>query len=116
MRPFEGRVEIDVERCPEGCRVCIDACPDDALRLDEEGKPEVYQEFCILCSACERVCPDDAIHVHRTSIACSNVRSGAWFTALEKLTSTDILARELGRKAGRRRSDIVKERYSSLLP
>jgi len=108
-------VEIDVERCPEGCRVCIDACPDDALRLDEEGKPEVYQEFCILCSACERVCPDDAIHVHRTSIACSNVRSGAWFTALEKLTSTDILARELGRKAVRRRGDIVKERYSSLL-
>jgi len=93
----------------------VDACPDDALRLDEEKKPEINQEFCILCSACENVCPEDAIHIYRTSIASSDVRSGAWFTALEKLTSTDVLARELGKKAGKRRNEVVKERYSSLL-
>lgn len=115
-RPFEGMVEIDVERCPEGCMACVDACPDEALRLDEEGRPEVNQEFCILCSACEKVCPEDAFHVHRTSIACSDVRSGAWFTALEKLTSTEVLSRELGNKAGKRRQEVVIERYSSLLP
>lgn len=114
-RPFEGGAEIDFERCPEGCRACVDACPDDALRLDEEKKPEINQEFCILCSACENVCPEDAIHIYRTSIASSDVRSGAWFTALEKLTSTDVLARELGKKAGKRRNEVVKERYSSLL-
>jgi len=114
-KPFEGEVEINVERCPEGCRVCVDACPSDALSLGDDEKPEIDQEFCILCSACEKVCPEDAIHVHRTSIACSDVRSGAWFAALEKLTSTDVLMRELGRKAGRRRNEIVRERYSSLL-
>ena len=53
--------------------------------------------------------------MNRTSIACLDVRSGAWFTALEKLTSTEILAGELGNKAEKRRREVVKERYSSLL-
>ena len=115
-RPFGGIVEIDVEKCPEGCMACVDACPDDALRLDDGGRPDVNQEFCILCSACEKVCTEDAIHVYRTSIDCSDVRSGAWFTALEKLTSTEVLARELGNKAEKSRREVVKGRYSSLFP
>ena len=109
-RPFWGRVEIDIERCPDNCMACVDACPDDALRLDDGGRPEVNQEFCILCSVCEKVCPEDAIHVYRTSIECSDVKSGAWFTALEKLTSTEVLARELGKKADKSRREVVKER------
>lgn len=109
-KPFEGMVEINVERCPEGCMACVDACPDDALRLDEDGRPEVDQEFCILCSACEEVCPEDAVNVHRTSIACTDIRSGAWFTVLEKLTSTKVLARELGNKAEKQRREVLKGR------
>lgn len=110
-KPFDGVVEIDVERCPKGCMACVDACPDDALRIDDGGRPEVDQEFCILCSACEKVCPEDAIHVYRTSIACSDIRSGAWFITLEKLTSTEVLARELGKKAEKIRREVVKVRH-----
>ena len=94
-RDFKGSVEIETDKCPEGCMACVDICPSDALRLDDEGKLELNQQFCILCSACEKVCPEDAIHVHRKHIDHSHEKSGTWFSVLEKLTSTNVLAREL---------------------
>jgi 4Fe-4S ferredoxin len=114
QKPFEGTTEIDTGKCPEGCMACVDACPSDALSM-EDGKPEVDQTFCILCSACERVCPGEAISVNRTSVNCPSVRSGAWFKVLEKLTSPEVLARELGIDASKRRKELVGEIYSRLL-
>ena len=114
QKPFEGTIEIDTRKCPEGCMACVDSCPSDALRI-ENGKPEVEQEFCILCSACERVCPEEAVNVERTLVSCPSVRSGAWFKVLEKLTSPKVLARELGIDASKRRKKIVGETYSKIL-
>ena len=113
QKPFEGTTEIDTGKCPEGCMACVDACPSDALSM-ADGKPEVDQTFCILCSACEGVCPEDAVSVNRTSVNCPSVRSGAWFKVLEKLTSPEVLARELGIDASKRRKEIVGETYSRL--
>jgi len=98
-RYFKGRVELETDKCPEGCMACVDICHSNALRLDDEGKLELNQQFCILCSACEKVCPEDAIQVYRTSIDHSHIKSGTWFTVLEKLTSAHVLARELGEEA-----------------
>ena len=114
-RPFEGKTTIDPTKCPEGCLACIDACPSDALKKDDGGRPVLEQEFCILCSTCEQVCPEGAIEVKRTSVACSDVKSGAWFTALEKLTSPDTLSRELGIDAEHHRRELVKKMCASLL-
>ncbi len=111
-RPFDGVTEIDVSKCPEGCMVCVDACPSDALKIGEDGKPMLDEEYCIYCSTCEKVCPEDAIVVRRTSVACSDVKSGAWFAALEKLTSPEVVSRELGIDASRNRKEIVRNRFT----
>lgn len=110
-RPFDGVTEVDVSKCPEGCMVCVDACPSEALKRGEDGRPVLEGEYCIYCSTCENVCPEDAITVRRTSVACSDVKSGAWFKALEKLTSPEVLSRELGIDASKHRKGIVRSRY-----
>lgn len=110
-KPFEGIVDFETGRCPDGCMVCVDACPSNALSLDDGEKPTVDQEFCILCSACEQVCPEGAIKVSRSSVACTDVRSGAWFKVLEKLTSPEVLARELGIEAGKKRADTIRDAF-----
>jgi 4Fe-4S ferredoxin len=115
-RPFDGVTEMDVSMCPEGCMVCVDACPSEALKIGEDGKPVLEEEYCIFCSTCEKVCPEDAVVVRRTSVACSDVKSGAWFAALEKLTSPEVLSRELGIDASKHRKEIVRNRYTYTFP
>ncbi len=34
---FRGRPTIDVSRCQEDCRACVEACPTDAITKDEQG-------------------------------------------------------------------------------
>lgn len=55
---------IDIERCT-GCFVCVDVCPMDVLRVDEEmGLPVIrYPEDCMTCYNCEIQCPEDCIEV-----------------------------------------------------
>ena len=109
--PYEGSIQVDASRCPEGCMVCEDACPTTAMSI-VDGVPTVDDRFCILCSACERMCPEDALVVTRTSVAASDEVSGAWFRVLEEITSQTVLARELGIEAGKKRNSLLKERYS----
>jgi 4Fe-4S ferredoxin len=111
-RPFDGVTEVNVSKCPEGCMVCVDVCPSEALKIGEDGKPVLEEEYCLFCSSCEKVCPEDAVTVKRTSVACSDVKSGAWFTALEKVTSPEVLSRELGVDASKNRKEIVRTRYT----
>jgi NAD-dependent dihydropyrimidine dehydrogenase PreA subunit len=61
---------VDLTKC-NGCKVCIDACPMDVIRLDEATKKAVikYRKDCIVCFNCEEDCPTQAIYVnpHRFS-------------------------------------------------
>ena len=97
---FSGVIRINQEKCPEGCRDCVDVCPiPDVLRVSENGKVEVNDYCCIYCGVCKIVCPvEDALELKRTVVAHAPVRSGAWNSALEKLTSTKDLAKELTSK------------------
>ncbi len=39
-----------------GCRFCYDACPYDAMELDDNMRPVVKTDKCNGCGACESVC------------------------------------------------------------
>ena len=78
----------------------MDVCPiPGVLEVSEDGKVEVNDYCCIYCGVCKIVCPvEDALDLKRTMIAHAPVRSGAWNSAMEKLTSTKDLAKELTSK------------------
>ena len=108
-KPFQGKVDLNKDLCPEDCVVCIDVCPTHAILL-ENGKPVVYPDFCIFCSACQKVCPKEAICVSRDWVFHDDIEAAAWLTALKKLTSFKTLRKELLIKATKRRTLAVQKR------
>ena len=57
---FRGRPQIDPAQCPDGCRVCAEICPTDAIRV-EGGQVALDLGRCLFCPECERACPEGAI-------------------------------------------------------
>jgi NAD-dependent dihydropyrimidine dehydrogenase PreA subunit len=59
--------KIDDELCI-GCGDCVNSCPMDVIRMDNEaGKAVVrYGEDCMICDQCALDCPTDAITVTPT--------------------------------------------------
>lgn len=53
-----GELVIDHDRC-DGCRLCIPACPVDALSFGE--RLQCDRETCIRCFCCAEVCPRGAL-------------------------------------------------------
>lgn len=58
---MRGRPAIDATKCPEGCRVCADVCPTDAIILNDKTIG-IDLGRCLFCPECERACPEGAIH------------------------------------------------------
>jgi NAD-dependent dihydropyrimidine dehydrogenase PreA subunit len=60
-------VVVDDEKCiaEKGCRVCIDVCPLDVLRIsDATGKAFMAYDECWYCMPCEADCPTGAVKVN----------------------------------------------------
>jgi Ni,Fe-hydrogenase III small subunit/NAD-dependent dihydropyrimidine dehydrogenase PreA subunit len=57
---FRGRPVIDVGKCPDGCRVCADACPTGAITIDG-ARASVDLGKCLFCTDCSDACPQGAI-------------------------------------------------------
>ncbi|MDR1184845.1 MAG: 4Fe-4S dicluster domain-containing protein [Coriobacteriales bacterium] len=55
-----GKAVINTDWCLAykliGCRFCYDACPYEAMELDENNRPVVLYDICNGCGACECVC------------------------------------------------------------
>jgi len=49
-------VSIDYKKC-DACKKCVDVCPKDVLKVDEDKLIIVDLERCSLCKDCEKVCP-----------------------------------------------------------
>ncbi len=56
-----GEYYVDRSAC-NGCGKCLQACPYDAIELDNNGKAVIDQTLCKQDGACVRVCPQNAIY------------------------------------------------------
>lgn len=54
-----SRYQAKVSDDCNGCSVCIDICPVEAISVDE--KAEINAEICMGCGLCATVCPEDVI-------------------------------------------------------
>jgi len=60
-----GRVvsEVDKRRC-SACGLCVEACPFDARRLDDEERVAIVEpSLCQACGICATICPNSAAKV-----------------------------------------------------
>ena len=62
-----GRIVLNRDKC-KACYLCIDACPNKVLEIDEKVNAIGYypakannEKKCVGCAVCARVCPDLAI-------------------------------------------------------
>jgi 4Fe-4S ferredoxin len=115
IKPFHGFIQMDTDLCPEGCQACADICPSKAISFTDYGKPVVDEEFCIFCGACEEVCPKKAININRTRIFHTDIKSGAWIIALEKLASHRSVFNEMNSKSNGKRKEIIKNAFKMLV-
>jgi len=51
---------VEKDKCT-GCGSCVEACPVDAIKVDE--KAVVDKETCIDCETCVDECPEEAITI-----------------------------------------------------
>lgn len=61
---FRGRPVLDASKCPEGCRVCADVCPTDAVIATggkDDGRFQIDLGRCLFCTDCVQACPEGAI-------------------------------------------------------
>lgn len=57
---FRGHPVVDPSRCPDGCRACVEACPTDAIAVDDRGLA-LDLGRCLFCTDCVEACPEGAI-------------------------------------------------------
>ena len=57
---LRGGPVLDTTRCQSECVECIETCPTNALRRDEEGLA-LDMGRCLFCGDCAEQCPADAI-------------------------------------------------------
>jgi ferredoxin len=51
---------IDQDSCI-GCGTCVERCPTDAIKLNDNEKAERDENSCFGCGVCVRFCPEEAI-------------------------------------------------------
>ncbi|NLE29551.1 MAG: 4Fe-4S binding protein [Phycisphaerae bacterium] len=53
---------VDKEKCT-GCESCVEACPAQAISMDDTGKAGVDESVCTECGICVDECPIEAINM-----------------------------------------------------
>lgn len=51
---------IDKDKCTK-CQACVEVCPVECIKGEEEKVPVIDADECISCGACESECPASAI-------------------------------------------------------
>lgn len=110
---FYGSLRINKEKCPKGCHDCVDVCPiPGVLTLSKDGDVQINEYHCIYCGTCKITCPENnALELTRNKIRHTEIRSGAWNKALEKIASTDAVIKELENKNARKLRGTILKRF-----
>src|SRR5438477_3377600 len=67
---FRGLPVVDTSKCPDGCRSCAEACPTEAITIDD-GSFRLDLGRCLFCTECVQACPEGAIRYsqdHRLAV------------------------------------------------
>ncbi|MCG3221073.1 MAG: 4Fe-4S binding protein [Candidatus Heimdallarchaeota archaeon] len=51
---------VDSDLCTS-CGECVELCPMDIIRLNDEGLPYQKYDECWYCKVCEEDCPEEAL-------------------------------------------------------
>jgi NAD-dependent dihydropyrimidine dehydrogenase PreA subunit len=62
---FDVPVSVDEALCIDGCNLCVEVCPLDALAIDPEtNKAYMQVDECWYCGPCADRCPTGAVTVN----------------------------------------------------
>lgn len=56
-----GALRVQADRCPDGCRACVDVCPTEAVIRPDGGTVRLDMGRCLFCAECVAACPSQAI-------------------------------------------------------
>jgi 4Fe-4S ferredoxin len=108
---FYGSLRMNNEKCPEGCHDCVDVCPIPGVLVLSDEKVQANDSYCVYCGVCKIACPEEgALELKRTRIRHTEVRSGAWNKALEKLASTSAVIKEMENRNAENLKKVILKR------
>jgi 4Fe-4S ferredoxin len=86
---FLGELTIDDARCPPDCRLCVEACPVQAI-VREGARVYRKTETCSYCGVCANICDYGAVTLTRSEVvAAPGEYCHAWEEAVNRLRSRD---------------------------
>lgn len=62
---FRGGPALDPSKCADGCRACVEACPTDAIAVEDGGGLALDMGKCLFCVECTTACPTGAVELTR---------------------------------------------------
>jgi len=68
----EEAIKVIEKECV-GCGLCIEACPFDAIELDDQKVAQIDLDKCTLCGACVEACTFDAIDLKKETEATADL-------------------------------------------
>ncbi len=60
LHALEGGLKWNAEDCTR-CRICMENCPNNAIRFNEKDELSVFYHHCKFCQHCVLICPQKAL-------------------------------------------------------
>ena len=94
---FRGRPRLDPARCPDGCQVCVESCPTNAILANPLT---IDLGACVFCPLCAEACPEGAITYTNSTQMAATSREGLLLRE-DRAIEPEACSREIRRLFGR---------------